>query len=32
MPGAISLCLYGPLNWLRALENGTAAEGRRIDF
>jgi len=33
MPAGVwSLCIYGPLNWLRAIDNGRSAEGRRIDF
>jgi len=30
--GILSLCIYGPLNWLRSLDNGAPAEGRRVDF
>jgi hypothetical protein len=30
--GILSLCIYGPLNWLRSLDNGNPAEGRRVDF
>jgi len=30
--GIISICIYGPLNWLRSLDNGAPAEGRRVDF
>lgn len=30
--GILSLCIYGPLNWLRSLDNSAPAEGRRVDF
>ncbi|MCC6424174.1 MAG: hypothetical protein IT447_11900 [Phycisphaerales bacterium] len=30
--GILSLCIYGPINWLRSIDNGAPAEGRRVDF